>query len=81
MSSNTTNTQHDLAPSYEDVEIHTSRHISESKPELNAQEAAGTLEDLIVEDAESEDHTYSPRGGLKAWLYVFATFLLFISAW
>ena len=52
------------------------------KTKSDARDTAEKTEELIVkEEAESESDVPPPSGGLKSWLYVFATFLMFISAW
>ena len=52
------------------------------KTKSDARDTAEKTEGLIVkEEAESDNDVPPPSGGLKAWLYAFATFLMFISAW
>ncbi|CAD6593884.1 MAG: hypothetical protein ASARMPREDX12_007756 [Alectoria sarmentosa] len=68
MSTNTAILEHDIAPQSTDMEI-----------ELNA--ANTTEEQTVKEDSELENEAPTPSGGPKAWSYVLATFLMFISAW
>lgn len=70
MSGNTAAAQHDLAPHNRDMGI-----------EFDVRHTTDNIEENIVTDAEPEDDANSPNGGLRAWLYVLATFFMFISAW
>lgn len=71
-----------VAPPNTNMEIENSNDVSEKNIEIDARDAANKSKKQIVkEDAEPETDEPTPSGGPKAWLYVLATFLMFISAW
>ena len=80
MSRGTTALDHDTAPQSTDMEH--SSDIPEKKTEFDARDAAKkTKEQTVKENAEPENDAPTPNGGPKAWLFVIATFLMFVSAW
>jgi len=70
MSANTTIAQHDPTP-----------HDRGMGTELDVRDATNNTEKEVVNDADAENDAHPISGGLKAWLYVLATFLMFVSAW
>ena len=65
------------------MEIECRSELSEKEKESDMRSGTNNIEEQIVEDAEPEpeDDESLPSGGLNAWLYVFPTFIMFISAW
>ena len=81
MSENTAAAQHKPALPTGDTETKVSSDTSEKNIELGTGDAASNVGGNAVRDARPAADPYPPSGGLKAWLYVLATFFMFISAW
>ena len=74
--------QHKLACTAGAMETTDSEDTSEKNIELGTGgEAEGGVGGNGVRVARPENEPPHPSGGLKAWLFVLATFLIFISAW
>ena len=72
----------DIAPQSMDMKIEHSGDVPEKKTEFDARDAANKTEKWYVkENAKPQNDAPIPSGGAKAWLYVLATFFMFISAW
>ena len=80
MSGNTINTQHCAVSDLEKVGDNTVNALQEDGGQVVADEPKDDSNN-IGRDAEPMDIYDHPTGGLKAWLYVLATFFIFISAW
>jgi hypothetical protein len=81
MSENTAAAQHKLALPTGDTETTVSSDTSEKNTRLDTGDAVSNVGGNAVTDSGPAADPHPPSGGLKAWLYVLATFFMFISAW